>query len=218
MIYLSHYLNNETPAYGNKREDIKITSQSCIDHGDASNSLRIEMKNHIGTHIDLPRHFVSGAKVLNDYPASFWHFSHIQLLELPCSRGHIITVSELKEKISSKTDCLLIRTGFEKFRGEEVYWKENPGFDRDVGEFLRRNFPQLRVVGFDSISLTSFTNRPLGREAHRSFLGNLENHEPILILEDMKLSELKENPKKLIIAPLMIDKADGIPVTVFAEV
>lgn len=216
MIYLSHLLSNSTPAYGGSKTDIKISTQSCIEHGDGSNSLRLELKNHMGTHIDLPRHFVPDGKVLNDYPASFWIFKKIQLLELPCEKGHIITIKDLEGKINSGIDCLLIRSGFEKLRSEEVYWKENPGFDKDIGHYLRKNYPAIKVIGFDFISLTSYTNRPLGREAHRGFLGQFENYEPILIMEDMKLSELTKNPIELIIAPLMVDQADGCPVTVLA--
>ena len=85
-----------------------------------------------------------------------------------------------------------------------------------MGPYLRRNFPKLRVLGFDFISLTSYTNRPLGREAHKGMLGPLEGTEPILILEDMKLSPLQTAPSRLLIAPLLVDQADGGPVTVIA--
>jgi arylformamidase len=215
-MYLSHFLSNTTPGYAGSTSDIVIKKNSCMDHGDSSNSLRIELKNHVGTHIDLPRHFDPAGKVLNDYPASFWFFHNVQLLDLPCKEGHIISVKDLEGKIKSETDCLLIRTGFEKKRQTEAYWNNNPGVDKNVGQFLRTNFPKLKVFGFDFISLTSFTNRPLGREAHKGFLGPFENKEPVLILEDMKLAELTGHPEKLIIAPFMIDQADGGPVTVIA--
>ena len=67
----------------------------------------------------------------------------------------------------------------------------------------------------DFISLTSFQNRPLGRVAHRAFLGG---DRPLLLVEDMDLSRLDVHPKKMICTPLMIEKLDGCPVTVIAEV
>lgn len=215
MINLSHYLNSQTPAYGGAKNDLEITPASSICCGDSSNSLRISFKNHIGTHIDLPKHFYEAGKVLNDYSASFWEFSSPQLLELPCKEGQIITVGDLKNEIYYQTDFLIVRTGFENFRKDDTYWARNPGFDRDVGHYLRENFPKLRSIGFDFISLTSYENRPLGREAHKAFLSEYKKLQPILIVEDMKLSAITGDLKKLIIAPLMIDQADGVPVTVF---
>ena len=62
------------------------------------------------------------------------------------------------------------------------------------------------------ISLTSKLDRLEGKKAHFSFL--IEND--ILVLEDMDLSNLKETPDRVIIAPLLIEGADGSPCTVIA--
>ena len=56
---------------------------------------------------------------------------------------------------------MIYKTGFGKFRGKESYWKNNPGFAPEVAEILRDNFPNLRAVGMDFISLTAFQNREL---------------------------------------------------------
>lgn len=216
MLFLSYYLSNSTPGYGGSTTDIVIQKNSCMDHGDSSNSLRIDFKNHVGTHIDLPNHFDPDGKVLNDYPADFWLFKNVQLIDLPCENSRIISEQDLEGKISTETDCLLIRTGFELKRRSNEYWSQNPGVGKEVGPYLRRNFPKLRVFGFDFISLTSYTNRQLGREAHKGFLGPLGGQEPILILEDMMLSLLVKEPASIIIAPLLVQNADGCPVTVIA--
>lgn len=216
MINLSHYLNSQTPAYGGAKDDLEISKNSSICCGDSSNSLKITLKNHIGTHIDFPKHFHDSGKTLNDYPTDFWSFTRPQMLEFPCKEGYLIGIKDLTDKIGDETDLLIIRTGFENFRYEEAYWARNPGFDKEVGHYLRENFPKLRCIGFDFISLTSYLNRPLGREAHKSFLADHKGLEAILIIEDMKLSEVKSPLSQVIIAPLMVDKADGIPVTVFA--
>ena len=61
--------------------------------------------------------------------------------------------------------------------------------------------------------MSSFTDRLLGREAHKKFLNPVK---PILLLEDMDLRNINENVvfKKIIIAPLRIAKCDGLPCTV----
>jgi arylformamidase len=82
----------------------------------------------------------------------------------------------------------------------------------------------VRAIGIDTISLTAFQNRPLGRQAHLAFLApeentnptGLKNNIPILIIEDMKLSGLKKTPQEVWVSPLLIHGADGVPVTVTA--
>jgi len=73
-------------------------------------------------------------------------------------------------------------------------------------------------MGFDAISLTSFQHRELGREAHRAFLCPHKTHNPILIIEDMHLEKLTHTPASVICGPLMLKDADGVPVTVIAEI
>ena len=53
----------------------------------------------------------------------------------------------------------------------------------------------------------------LGREAHKKFL---VEHD-ILVIEDMDFSGLKGNISQLIALPIMIDQADGGPITVIAK-
>jgi len=79
---------------------------------------------------------------------------------------------------------------------------------------LKEQFPKLKVFGFDMISISSLKDRELGRLYHKQFL--CENG--ILLLEDMKLSVLNSKPEFLIIAPLLISKADATPVFVYAKV
>jgi len=73
------------------------------------------------------------------------------------------------------------------------------------------------VIGFDSISVSSFANRMLGREAHKAFLNP---EKPILLLEDMDLREVNKNTnfKEIIVAPMRIAKCDGLPCTIFAKI
>lgn len=217
MQYLSHYLSNSTPAYAGSQNDISIEQASCICGGDSSNTMRISLKNHIGTHIDLPRHFDKEGKILNDYTADQWIFNKVQLIDLPVEKDHMITISDIEGKVDSSIEFLIIKTGFEKNRNNDFYWNSNPGFLPEVGTYLREKFPNLRAIGFDFISLSSFKNRPTGRLAHKKFLVESLPGSPILIVEDMKLSELKSSPSSLIVAPLLINEADGIPVTIFSS-
>ena len=73
-------------------------------------------------------------------------------------------------------------------------------------------FPKLRVFGFDLISLTSKLDRAEGKKAHIEFLINND----ILILEDMDLRFLEVSPSLVVIAPLQIQIADGVPCNVLS--
>ena len=62
----------------------------------------------------------------------------------------------------------------------------------------------------------------MGRKTHKAFLCSsyeqeLKLNDPILLIEDMKLSSLHETPKKIWIAPLYFENSDGAPVTILAE-
>lgn len=214
-IYLSHFLTPNTPTYGD-RDKFSIQEISSISKGDTANSYSINFStNHLGTHIDLPKHFFENGMVLNDFDPGYWFYNNVSLVDIPKNKGELIITEDIvNTNIDKNCDILLIRTGFEKFRNERVYWEENPGVDPSVADYLRNKYPNIRTIGFDFISLTSFQHRELGKEAHRKFLGGKENF--ITIIEDMYLYDIKTYPKELVISPLLISEIDSCPVTVIA--
>lgn len=219
MDLLSHFITKTSPTYGNK-PSIKIESSGCIAQGDSCNSMNITINNHVGTHIDLPRHFDPNGKVLASYPNIFWKCISPQIIDLPVPPNHIIEINEFKSLLRPDVDFLILRTGFEAVRDTEAYWKNNPGVSPMVGRYLRLNFPTIKFIGFDFISLSSFQNRELGRVAHREFLIQDEERqsEPICIVEDMKISHIDKNSLgTILICPLLIAEADGVPVTIFSN-
>ncbi|MDH5719785.1 MAG: cyclase family protein [Spirochaetia bacterium] len=224
-IYLSHKLEVSTPAYGNG-EKLSIQRVKSIDVGDSSNNSVLIMSTHLGTHVDSPFHFDLRGRTLDKISANEWVYNNVYLIEYhakPCELigGH--DWLEIFNQIPVETDLLLVKTDFEKYRNEarekpydSQYIFKNPGWRPEAGSWLRKN-RKIRAVGFDFISLTSYENRELGREAHRAFLGTNDDTEPILIVEDMKLSEINKNPKQVIILPIIFENADGSPVTVIAR-
>jgi arylformamidase len=217
-IYISYPLSNKTPVYGGG-DSLKIQQEKSIEKGDSCNTLYLSLSNHVGTHIDFPKHFIQTGKTSSDYHPEFWIFYCPFILDIsPVNPGMIIE----KEKIGLDTvpeniDMLVIKTGLCHLRDKDTYWKNNPGFAPGLAAVLRERFPHLRVFGFDSISLSSFAYREIGHEAHKAFL---DNPHPILLLEDMDLSMVDNsmNLKQIIVSPLRIEGADGAPCTVFAEV
>jgi arylformamidase len=217
-IYLSYPLSFKTPAFGNE-DSLKIQHKKSMEKSDSCNTQYWSLSNHLGTHIDCPRHFVSHGKTLSDYSPDFWIFYYPFIIDIsPVEPDLIIQTKDIPlNDTPENMDMLIIKTGFSLLRGKDIYYKNNPGFAPELAVFLRKHFQNLRIFGFDSISLSSFAHRETGREAHKAFL---DHPRPILLLEDMNLSMVNNSFKfkQIIVSPLIVDSADGAPCTIFADV
>jgi arylformamidase len=223
-ILLSHILDRATPTYGNSTK-MGITLSRSLALGDSSNEHFLEFNNHIGTHIDAPYHFDDGGKSLDDFSPEFWICNNPLFIEKSFKEEEIISLDSLKsefKKINLETDCILLKTGFEKFRSEtDIYCFKNPSISPDIPIWLRQN-TNIRFFGIDYISISSRANREMGRETHKAFLCKIYKDfkllsDPILLIEDMNLEKLESSPKHLIISPLFFKNSDGSPATIFAK-
>ena len=215
IVFLSYSLSNSTPLYGNNT-GIQFVQEKKIHEGDSCNTTNLCFPNHSGTHIDFPYHFNSGGKTINGYPADFWQFDHVELADLSgkVDDSQIIDPALFLDVVNPKADLLLIKTGYGRYRGTDRYTLTPPGLSADLAPFFRKKYPELRCIGMDLISVSSYSNREEGRKAHHAFL-NPYKGEPILLIEDMKL-DITDHFNKIIVAPLLIDNADGAPCTVLA--
>lgn len=216
IIYLSHILESKTPSYGN-RSVFQLENKCSIDCGDHANESFLHMSVHLGTHIDMPLHFYSNGQSIENYAADFWIFSRVIIVKIQMNEEIIYqeiidALKNMSSEIKKNCDFLIVKTGMEKCRHQSDYWEKNPGFSPDLYVYFKSELPSLKVFGFDSISLTSFQHRDIGKIAHKKFLNP---DAPILLLEDMKLDEVdSEIPlKNVIIAPLRLEKSDGLPCT-----
>lgn len=215
-IYLSYNLSDKISGYGNgDRIQIEKTGEICC--GANANGTKFAMPTHFGTHIDFPYHFGDEGKKGDVFPAEYFISNKVGFLRItPAS--FLITVEELSvvEKLEADIEFLFVDTGFWKKRDHDDYWSKNPGFSPEVASFLREKFSKLRILGFDSISMNPWEDRPTGRIAHKEFL--LKND--ICLLEDVDFSNLDDCNfiDEAIISPLRFENADGAPCTVFAKV
>lgn len=219
LMYLSHVLDENTPTYGNRNKFV-CEKKSDISKGDIANDSSINSTVHIGTHIDMPYHFFEDGQTIEDFDIDYFRFNNVLFIDMT-PKGVIVKddlITLLKKQANKDSyDILIVKTGICHKRNSKDFWQTNYGFDLSIAEYLRLNFSNIRVIGFDSISVSSFTNRMLGRESHKAFLNPKQ---PILLLEDMDLTNLNKDSKifKLEIAPLRIAKCDGLPCTIIAEV
>ena len=215
MIYLSYMLDKNTPTYGNRNRFI-VEKKSDISQGDIANDTSIMTTVHIGTHIDMPYHFYDDGQTVEDFDTDFWLFTQTLFIEIqqdaPIIKEKLIEELNKIEDISY--DILIVKTGLCYEREQEKFWKNNYGFHPDVYDYLVEKFPDIRVIGFDCISVSSWSDRMLGREAHKRFLNPKK---PILLLEDMDLREVNKKIvlEKILVAPMRIAQCDGLPCSVF---
>lgn len=218
FLILSHTLNEDTPSYGNRDKFIKEI-KSSISTGETSNTSSWKFtNNHIGTHIDSPRHFCDKGQPINEIEPDRFVYNKPCLIDIYRNSAQLIDIDDIDfSRIPKETDLILIRTGYEEYRYTDKYWNDNPGLTCKLAKKLREKFPKLKSVGFDFISLTSWKNKQEGKNAHLEFLCPDEGF-PILIIEDMKLSEINQQINFVVILPLIVYEADGSPVTVLASI
>ncbi|MBF0237481.1 MAG: cyclase family protein [SAR324 cluster bacterium] len=221
MLCLSYPLGARTPAYGNGTGAV-ITPDKQMCNGDSCNTATLSFSNHLGTHVDCPSHFKQDGETLTDYAHDFWFCSPVQVLRIPlkdaevCTQEHLEFALDVAEIVEPNAKAVLIVTGWHARRHEENYWKSPPGFHPEMSDWLRNQFPKIRFLGFDVISLSSFAHRDIGRAAHRAFL----NHSfPVMVLEDMNLEPVGQETilNNMLVSPLFIDKLDGAPCTIWAN-
>lgn len=206
-IFLSHLINERTPFYGGKRS-IVLKKIKSIKKGDPCNTMFWSFSNHIGTHIDAPLHFIDNGKSVSGLSPLDLVFDKVQLIRLENIKpGHVIEPADLSDV--HDCDLLLIKTGSEINRNKEIYWRNSVSMSPVLAGWLKRRCHSLKAVGIDSISISNLNKKELGHQAHRAFLGG-----NILLIEDMKLGGLKDNPDLVIVAPMLTERADGSPCTI----
>jgi len=219
LLYLSYILDVDTPTYGNRNQFV-CEKKSDISKGDVANDSTVTTTVHIGTHIDMPYHFFDNGQSIEDFDIDYFQFTKVLFIDF--TPNDIIIKDDLimrMEQVENKSDfeLLIVKTGICYKRASDIFWKQNYGFSPEIAFYLREKFLNIRAIGFDSISVSSFANRMLGREAHKAFL---DPEQPILLIEDMDLTGLDELSKIDVVqvVPLRIAKCDGLPCTIIAEV
>jgi len=212
LSWFSHILDEKTPLYGGGK-GLDIHNDRSIYEGDSCNTSSFQFSSHVGSHVDVPRHFIQDGLAVDSYAPSEWVFTSPLLLDVPSGPGQMIGPDDLPDIDCKKdeVDLLLIRTGFEIFRSEDLYWENGPGFLPELADHLCACYPSLWAIGLDTISLTSYQHRELGRKAHYAFLSK-----NIRIFEDLALSHIKSALSliKVIALPLLIAGCDGAPCTI----
>jgi len=212
IINLSYPLSKDTPSYGSKHNFIASPEKSILNN-DSSNSYILNFLNHMGTHIDAPNHFHKSGKKIIDFSPEDLLFHKPQLIDIDLTLLNEISHSTLVDKINIESDIIFFRTYFSNKRNNREYIESYPVFSSKLAYDLKKNFPKIKSIGLDIISLTSPLNREEGTKSHKILLAN--DSREILIIEDMNLNYYEEKIQKIMVVPLMVEDIDSAPCTVY---
>ncbi|WP_130866346.1 cyclase family protein [Acidipropionibacterium timonense] len=223
FVHLSYLLDPKDNAYPGEPV-VSVEDDSVISPtGKPFNSKIIHLPNHFGTHMDGPHHFNPDGADFETLPIETFAYEGKDVLvaDLP-HRGvprSIVVKEDLEpfaEALRGK-GLLLLRTGFEKYKFTDphTYEYEGVSLHPDLCRWLNEEFPELRCIGMDWLSIGTPSN-DLGAEAHRWLLGNYTGH-VITGIEDMTLAPLGDHVIKAItLGPPRVKGVDSAQVDAIA--
>ena len=193
---ISMKVDHDIPVYKNKDEiRPKITVVSDFSTG-SSYSSNISMNLHTGTHIDAPLHMIEGGatfdtiditKLITD--CTVFDFTEVK---------DRITADDLKKKDIKPGSFILLKTRnsfFEGFDNNFVF------VDKTGAEYLKNL--QITGVGIDSLGIERAQPE---HETHKILMGH-----GIIILEGLRLADIKEGSYKLAALPLKMHGTEASP-------
>lgn len=219
--WLSYPVTTNDPVYGGCGCGLIVSRLKSMKMGDVCNQTQWHINSHYGTHVDSPKHFFENGLTVDSYEPSFWIFNVVDVVFLKeCYDCEIVMVEHVIPYLKNNTEMVLIKTGQGAKRNSIQYWKDNIGISPELGKKLRADYPSVRAVGIDTISISSWRNRELGRASHKAFLDPEGLNNPIIIIEDMDLSDLNDKTiiNRIIVLPLRVKDGDGSPCSIIAEV
>ncbi len=214
---MSYKLRYGMPAWPNA--DKIITEQKAfIPQGSPCNEWTYQIRNHVGTHMDGPNHFCNDGKKIGDLPMERFIYEKPFVLDVPKGEYEKIWKADLEpyaDKIAA-CDLLIFRTGQHKWHDTNVEAYENRGaaVSAEAAEYLVKNFPNLKSIMMDFVSLANPSDTADGNVAHRWLLGMWTDNF-IGIIEDADLHDLDAEKLKMVIGlPLIIENVDSCQVTI----
>ena len=139
-----------------------LEPHTSIAKGDTANTATIHLFNHYGTHLDGPMHFNPNGISLDKVPVERFFYQKPLVIDVPKKAGEKILTEDLmpyKDQIA-QADFLFLRTGFWKKRKSDpsVYENNGPAVGSAAATYLRENFPNLKAIGLDFVSLASYSD------------------------------------------------------------
>lgn len=171
-----------------------------MSEGASCNVSEITMSTHTGTHCDAPWHFAENGAQLDQVNTSLF-FGEALIIDLP--DVGLIKSSHLPEK--QLPERVLFKT-------KNSFLPVDGSFDSnfaalDVSAAMRLVEDGVKLVGIDYLSISPYGN---STPVHKTLL-----EAGILIIEGLRLADVKAGVYEFIVLPLPLMGADGAPCRAF---
>lgn len=207
MIDLTQIISSDMPVFPGTEKPIFHKANTLEKDGFIEK--KITMFSHTGTHMDAPAHMLPGGKTLDKYHIS--HFSGKAFaIDLKENEEHVISVKSIRkyQNILEKVDFVLFNTGWNKFWGQDKYFKGFPTLSEEAALWLC-GF-NLKGVGVDVITIDPIESKTF--PVHHIFFKN-----NMIVIENLTgLDQIEAEIFFFICMPLKIDESDGSPIRAVA--
>lgn len=226
LIELSYVIRTDSPRWPTNPEEKMIFEQSA-DRGDGCNASSVYHHMHNGTHVDAPRHFCPQGKTIDCIPVEDFYYQAPYVWRIPKRKGECITVQDIRvnEDKISEADILFIYTGYSELREKSPkdFTDDFPFISGEAASYLRGNFPKLKAIALDTLSVDSgVTGSMKGFPAHHALLDTYPENASgtLLIYEDVNVKMLLgyEKIHQICAFPLRFHGLEASPVSMVAFV
>lgn len=175
---LSQPLNQDAPFWPYYPPfEVKYIKRKA-EHG--VNAQYIMTSNHMGTHLDAPRHFVTGGMTIDQIPLE-WLYGPGVIVNLSDELDELdlYTRKMIEDRVEVREgDLLILHTGWHKYAqfgetpDEEKYIHVHPGAHRDMVSWLLKK--KIHIWGVDCISTDHPMDLPIGRFLGKGMHGHCD--------------------------------------------
>ena len=169
--------------------------------GGNSNTSRLKMSTHMGTHVDAPDHFLGNGKTIEKISLNILS-GRVYVLYLP--EVELITATVLeKAEIPPRTRRILFKTKNSiHWTTKEKFFKEDfVALSADAAQYLVDR--GVKLVGIDYLSIAPY-HAP--KATHEILLKS-----GVVVVEGLDLSEVSQGRYTLYCLPLKLVGSDGAP-------
>ncbi len=219
---LSYPLRSTDPVWPGNPPPVRSEPFQAIARGDVVNTTILHLFSHSGTHLDAPKHFNERGPAAVDLPVDAYVFFAPVVIEVPKPEGGLIHRAELEPFADqlAAADLALLYTGWSAVRPQDPrrYVWEGPALHPAAARFLIEQFPRLKAIAIDAVSIGSPQYEEEAIETHQVLTGvGREDGRFLLILEDLRIDPDLDKAVRIYAWPLFIEGSDGSPCTVVAE-
>ena len=175
---LSQPLNQETPFWPFYPPfEVKYIKRKP-EHG--VNAQDIQTSNHIGTHLDAPRHFESSGMTIDQIPLE-WLYGPGVIVNLSDEMDDfaVYTPAMIEKRVEVREgDLLVLHTGWHKYAqfgatpDEERYIHRHPGAHPDMVAWLLKK--KIHIWMVDAVSTDHPMDLPIGRFLGKGTFGHCD--------------------------------------------